>query len=245
MNRREHSSSRAGGETSLEECIVDEDTMADDVFPSRQARIPASNSYGRALAAAISRHYSDTEVADTVEQALEALARACWEHAGRTVSPFEDDRAARALILKALRSVAGSDSYHHAWRVFEKGAASFGIPGTSKKTPEEPQFNRTVLLMSRCLWETWMTDDSRRCPAGSCQHINKCPDAGGAACARTVVFPYLTEVEGERVDDHPPGLVRVPNFGRTATAIVTGMTPLNLPFSVNAESVRKRLLRRE
>jgi len=77
--------------------------MAHDVFPPRQARIPASNSYDRALAAAISRHYSDTEVADTIKQALEALARACWEHAGRTVSPFEDDSAARALILKALR----------------------------------------------------------------------------------------------------------------------------------------------
>jgi hypothetical protein len=174
-----------------------------------------------ALRRELERHYESATPASTLDEALGNLARACWADAGATPNPFKDETAAQAMILRALDYSARSRSeFRIARRVFRSGR--FTVP-RANKDPLSPRLLRTYWLMATRLWETSVADPAR--PSG-------------------VAFPYLHERVG---DAREPSSHVVPNWGKTADAIVRGLKRLreegDLSYLPDRAAVREALKR--
>jgi hypothetical protein len=197
-----------------------------------------------ALISALARHYTDCEPAQTLAEALACLADACWTRAGETLNPDEDDPTARAVVLKALNyavdATGGSQEFRVARSVFT--AAQFHVPGASTDSLNQ-RLSRTYLLMANRLWDTWVSDPTHRC--AECQRL--ADDETSVDCVRSRVYPYLREDDAARNDDGKPATLLVPNWKKTADAIVEGLRMLRavgkLTYVPDRDAVRKALQR--
>jgi hypothetical protein len=184
------------------------------------------------VARELSRRFSASDAALTLDEALACLAHVCWEEA-QAPDPYQDEEAARNLIHEALEVAAR----HHfrflaARRIFDTFLTMNRPVLPRVKDSLTSRLQRTYWLMANRLRDTTVFDPDRRCRT-ACERPQDCRSVNDPAqvrCVKSLIFPYDRE---ETVSD----------------AIVTGLTrfrdqhPTELPHIPTKDAVRLDLRR--
>jgi hypothetical protein len=125
-----------------------------------------------AIARELARDDADTNAPITLDEALGRLAEACWMRAGESLSAYEDEETARALVGEALDFAATRQSkYREARRIFRAFLRTKRPLLPRVFDPRAVRLQRTYWLMASRLFEIVLLDENRP-PASPYLHLD-------------------------------------------------------------------------
>ena len=187
------------------------------------------------------------------DDTLARLADDCWTDAEEMREPKDSEEAARTAVLAAVEFAAEGHYRHEAARRIMRDLLPSRRLVRRALDPLTDRLHRAIWLMTTRLFETSMYDPALRCtttcdkpddapPSWFCPSVN---DPERAACARSLVFPFLHSTSDDRA-----GHVRYEgNKDKAARAIVRGLKLLKIQqpngqlFLPTEEAVRKVITR--